>query len=42
MKGDIKEIAILGRILRWTTDGLEYEADLKHRKTVLKAEGLNE
>lgn len=39
---DIKEITILGRRLRWTPDGLEYEADPKHRGDVMAAEGLEE
>ena len=31
---DDKEIIILGRTLRWTKDGLEYEADPKHRRMI--------
>ena len=34
---DSKEVVILGRVVRWTNLGLEYEADPKHRKLVLEA-----
>ncbi len=34
--GEIKVVTILGRTLRWTREGLEYEADEKHRKGVDK------
>ena len=37
-----KEITILGRTLRWTKDGLEYEGDEKHRKEILKSWGLGD
>ncbi len=37
---DDKEIIILGRTLRWTQDGLEYEADPKHRKMILEHFGI--
>ena len=33
--GDDLEVVILGRKLRWTKDGLRYEADPKHRKMIL-------
>ena len=39
---DIKEVVILGRRLRWTKGGLEYEADPKHRKDLMKDAGLDE
>jgi hypothetical protein len=38
--GDLKEIRILNRLLRWTTEGVEYEADDKHVQTVIKGVGL--
>ena len=38
---DNKEIIILGRTLRWTQDGLEYEADPTHRKMILEHFGLD-
>eukprot|EP00973_Karenia_brevis_P054552 7580723-Karenia_brevis.AAC.1 len=31
-EGDDKEVTILGRLVKWTNDGIEYEADPKHRK----------
>ena len=40
--GDLKEIRILNRQLRWTTDGIEYEADDKHVQTIIKGVGLEE
>ena len=33
---DDKEVVILGRLVRWTTEGIEYEVDPKHRKIVLE------
>lgn len=41
-KRDDKEVTILGRIVRWTSDGIEYEADPKHRKILLEKFGLVE
>ena len=41
-KNEIKEVTILGRTVRWTAEGLEYEADAGHRKRVMEAEGLEE
>eukprot|EP00973_Karenia_brevis_P041928 5803671-Karenia_brevis.AAC.1 len=32
---DDKEVTILGRIVRWVEEGIEYEADPKHRKIIL-------
>ena len=32
---DMKQITILGRVVRWTRDGIEYEADPKHRQNLL-------
>ena len=40
--GEIKEVVILGRTVRWTAEGIEYEADAKHRKTLMKRAGLAE
>eukprot|EP00974_Lingulodinium_polyedra_P105348 10200916-Lingulodinium_polyedra.AAC.1 len=39
---EVKEIKILGRIVRWTSDGIEYEADGKHREELMKMNGLKE
>eukprot|EP00973_Karenia_brevis_P010048 1360936-Karenia_brevis.AAC.1 len=33
---DDKEVSILGRLVRWTDEGIEYEADPKHRSLVLE------
>ena len=30
-----KEVANLGRVVRWTDGGIEFEADANHRKTVM-------
>ena len=38
----MKEIRILNRLVRWTKDGIEYEADDKHVTTVVKGLGLPE
>ena len=39
---DNKEVVILGRTLRWTREGIEFEAESRHRKLVLEAFGLDE
>ena len=39
---DDKEIIILGRTLRCTPDGIEYEADPKHRRLILEHFGLDQ
>ena len=39
---DKKEMVILGRKVRWTKNGIEYEADGKHRSELLNYFGLNE
>ena len=39
---DDKEVVILGRVVRWTKDGIEYEADEKHRKLVMDYFGFTE
>jgi hypothetical protein len=41
-EGEIKEVTILGRTVRWTDEGIEYEADGEHRAKLMKAEGLEE
>ena len=41
-KRDVREIEILGRSLRWTEEGLEYEASDQHRQARLKGLGLSE
>eukprot|EP00973_Karenia_brevis_P079669 11054232-Karenia_brevis.AAC.1 len=38
---DDKEVTILGRIVRWREEGIEYEADPKHRKIILECFGFN-
>ena len=37
-----KEMTILGRQLRWTVNGIEYEADGRHREDLMEMEGLME
>ena len=37
---DEKEIRILNRIVRWTQDGIEYEADQRHAEIIIKELGL--
>ena len=39
---EVKEVEILGRSVRWTTEGIEYEGDRRHRESLLKEEGLDE
>eukprot|EP00973_Karenia_brevis_P045183 6258558-Karenia_brevis.AAC.1 len=39
---DDKEVTILGRLVRWTPEGIEYEADPKHRIIMLDYFGFNE
>eukprot|EP00973_Karenia_brevis_P071705 9963982-Karenia_brevis.AAC.1 len=38
---DDKEVTILGRFVRWTDEGIEYEADPKHRSIILEYLGFN-
>ena len=40
-RDDDKEVTILGRTVRWTDEGVEYEADMKHRTKVLEYFGFN-
>ena len=39
--GDDKEITILGRIVRWTEEGIEFEADPKPRRMILARFGFD-
>ena len=39
---DDKEVVILGRLLKWTEEGLEYQADPKHRRLILEHFGMSE
>jgi hypothetical protein len=39
---DDKEVNILGRLVRWTEEGWEYQADPKHRQIILEQLGLSE
>ena len=39
---DDKEVVILGRIVRWTKDGITYEADPKHRRIILEYFGFDQ
>ena len=39
---EIKEVKILGRTVRWTKTGIEYEADQSHRRELMKRMGLDE
>eukprot|EP00973_Karenia_brevis_P059194 8241984-Karenia_brevis.AAC.1 len=41
-ESDDKEVTILGRLVRWTKEGIEYEADPKHRRSILEYFGFNE
>ena len=41
-EGETREMTILGRTVRWTTEGLEYWADDKHRDILMRSEGLRE
>eukprot|EP00973_Karenia_brevis_P051025 7085559-Karenia_brevis.AAC.1 len=38
---DDKEVVILGRVVRWSDEGIEYEADPKHRKIILEYFGFD-
>eukprot|EP00973_Karenia_brevis_P016569 2268228-Karenia_brevis.AAC.1 len=40
-ENDDKEVTILGRLVRWTDECLEYEADPKRRSFILEYFGLN-
>ena len=39
---DIREVVILGRTLRYTEEGLEYEADARHRRILMEQFGFTE
>ena len=39
---DEKEVVMLGRLVRWTPEGVEMEADPKHRDLVLRALALDD
>ena len=39
-KSDVKEIVILGRIVRWTKEDLEWEADPKHLEILMAGLGF--
>ena len=41
-EGDDKSIVLLGRQVRWTAEGIEYEADPKHRKLIMEHFGFDE
>eukprot|EP00973_Karenia_brevis_P034420 4747753-Karenia_brevis.AAC.1 len=38
---DDKEVTILRRIVRWKEEGIEFEADHKHRRIILEYFGFN-
>eukprot|EP00973_Karenia_brevis_P061747 8587590-Karenia_brevis.AAC.1 len=38
---DDKEVRILGKLVRWTDEGIKYEADPKHRSLVLEYFGFD-
>jgi len=40
--GEIREVTILGRTVRWTPEGIEYEADERHRQELMNKSGLEE
>ena len=35
-EGQVKEVRVLNRVLRWTDKGIEYEADPRHVEIILK------
>ena len=39
-QGEIREVKILGKVVRWTREGVEYEADERHREELMKRMGL--
>ena len=39
-EGQEKEVEILSRVIRWTTEGLEYEADQRHADLLVKEMGV--
>lgn len=39
---DDKEVVILGRQVRWTKEGMEYEADPKHREKMVEYFGMDQ
>ena len=41
-EGDDKSIVLLGRQVRWTAEGIEYEADPKHRKLIMEHFGFDD
>eukprot|EP00973_Karenia_brevis_P001881 255607-Karenia_brevis.AAC.1 len=41
-RGDDKEVVIFGRLVKWTEQGIEYQADPKHRRIVLEYFGFSE
>ena len=41
-EGDVRQIVLLGRVITWKREGIEYEADPRHRKAVLDYFGLGE
>ena len=38
--GDLKSIRILNRVVQWTPEGLEYEADQRHAELIVQGLGL--
>lgn len=41
-KGDDKSITILGRVVTWTNEGVEYKADPKHAAMIVEQAGLSD
>ena len=39
---EVQKIVILGRIARWTEEGLEWEADPKHRRILMEQFAFDE
>ncbi len=39
-KGDDKSVRILNRVVEWTTNGINYEADQRHAELIVKALGF--
>lgn len=40
--GDCKSIRILNRIVSWTDNGIQYEADQRHEELIIKMMGLDQ
>ena len=41
-KGLLKEARVLNRVVRWTSEGWEYEADQRHGEIIVRETGMGE